>query len=86
LIDKIDDFLKFFPGAINNEGILESLCSLRFKEIESKFLLQIRNIGSGNNKFKIKMIYIAFGEDDFQDKKAVFFDLMKTLLFLFSSG
>ena len=78
----IEDLSKFFPGEINSEGILESVCSFSFKEIESKFLLQIRDAGK---KFQFRIVYIAFGNQDFQEKKAVFYDLLKTLLFLFSA-
>lgn len=84
-IEKIEEFLRFFPGEISAEGHLDALCSLCFKEVESKFLLQILSSPQPRN-FRVKMCYIGFGQQDFNEKKAVFTDLMKTLLFLFAGS
>lgn len=63
------------------EALFESVNSLHFKEIPIKFLLQIKY---SQGKITFRVVYIAFGSEDFEEKKALFIELLKTLLFLFN--
>ena len=83
LITNISDFLQYFYGKISDSILLESVSSLTFKETEVKFLFQIKPLELPSH-FLFRITYISFGSEDFQEKKALFFDLMRTFIFLFT--
>lgn len=82
IISKLEDFHQYFQGKTDESGkVFETMSYLHFKETTMKFLLQV-NAFQGKMYFRI--IYLAFGAEDFLERKSLFIELLKTLIFLFT--